>query len=120
MLSSDIGLDKARYQYPVVVIPGMNHASFLGGDPPAAVKMMDLRSEISPGRAIDMISDVTAAFITLTRQGVDTATDARRLLDNYIDNISGPMLNPIINMFTEEGAPFISSYRNSTPWAMEA
>jgi len=32
-----------KYTYPVVVIPGANHASFLSGEPPQKVKETDLR-----------------------------------------------------------------------------
>jgi len=59
--------DFARYRYPVVLIPGADHADFLSGDPPSKVKETDLRSEISTQKAIEQISDVTAAFITYTR-----------------------------------------------------
>lgn len=45
--------DDARYRYPVVLIPGADHADFLYGDPPSKVKETDLRSEISPDEAIE-------------------------------------------------------------------
>jgi len=38
----------ALHRFPVVLIPGSNHANFLSGDPPSKVKETDLRSEISP------------------------------------------------------------------------
>lgn len=37
MKSTSLDPAVAKYSYPVVVVPGMNHASFLSGTPPAAV-----------------------------------------------------------------------------------
>jgi len=37
MKSSSIGFDTSRYTYPVVLIPGISHASFLSGVPPTKV-----------------------------------------------------------------------------------
>jgi len=53
MKSSSLDPAVVKYSYPVVVIPGMNHASFLSGTPPAAVQTSDLRSLISVKSAID-------------------------------------------------------------------
>lgn len=44
MLSSSIGLEKAKYSYPVVVVPGADHASFMAGIPPSKVQTTDLRA----------------------------------------------------------------------------
>lgn len=56
MNNSEIDPKEARYTYPVVVIEGMNHADFLSGSPPDAVKKMDIRSMISTEESIDHIS----------------------------------------------------------------
>lgn len=37
MKSSSIGYQNSKYSYPVVVIPGAGHASFLTGIPPSKV-----------------------------------------------------------------------------------
>lgn len=37
MVSSSIGYENSKYTYPVVVIPGISHASFLSGIPPPTV-----------------------------------------------------------------------------------
>jgi hypothetical protein len=37
MVSSSIGYSTSKYTYPVVVLPGVNHASFLSGIPPSKV-----------------------------------------------------------------------------------
>jgi hypothetical protein len=36
--SSEVAYETAKYTHPVVLIPGMNHASFLSGIPPSAVQ----------------------------------------------------------------------------------
>ena len=42
MMSSPI--EDAMYKYPVVMIPGADHASFLTGIPPSKVQETDLRA----------------------------------------------------------------------------
>jgi hypothetical protein len=46
MKSSDIGFENSKYSYPVVVIPGADHASFLSGIPPTTVQKTDLRATV--------------------------------------------------------------------------
>ena len=47
MKSTEIGYENSKYTHPVVIIAGMNHASFLTGTPPSAVQETDLRASIS-------------------------------------------------------------------------
>ena len=47
MKNSEIAYENAKYTHPVVLIPGMNHASFLSGTPPSTVQKTDLRASIS-------------------------------------------------------------------------
>jgi len=47
MKSSSVDYKISKYTHPVVVIPGLNHASFLSGIPPSAVQETDLRATIS-------------------------------------------------------------------------
>ena len=44
---------------------------------------------------------------------------AVRLLDNHIDQITAPLLEPILEMYAEEGAPFLSSFKKETPLVEE-
>lgn len=37
MQGSSIGLEKSRYRYPVVMVPGLDHAAFLNGTVPPTV-----------------------------------------------------------------------------------
>ena len=122
MKSTSMDPARAKYSYPVVVIPGMNHASYLSGTPPAAVQTSDLRSKISAKSAINHISNVVAAFITITREGQDAPASqiSKVALDYYIFNLTAPLVEPIIRMLAEEGAPFMSGYKNMTPWAKHA
>jgi hypothetical protein len=117
MLSSSLGSTEARYRYPVVLINGLNHASFLSGIPPSKVRTTDLRATIPLKEAIKEISDAVSSFIIVTKEGHGSAKakDAKAILDNKIDE-SGKKLNPIIDMYAVEGAPFMSSFNNQTPW----
>lgn len=121
MLSSSLDKTEARYRYPVVLIEGLNHASFLSGIPPSAVQTTDLRATISLEEAVDKISDAVSSFIVVTKEGHGSAEakDAKAILDNQIDQ-AGKKLNPIIEMYAVEGAPFMSSFSNQTPWVQIA
>jgi len=116
MKSSSVGFEKSKYSHPVVVIPGLNHASFLSGTPPSAVQETDLRAFISLEQAINNISDASSAFLTITRLGKNNSPEAVAMIDHLIDEVAAPFLEPILDMYYLEGAPFISSFKNSTPW----
>lgn len=116
MKSSSIGFEKSKYSHPVVLIPGMNHASFLSGTPPSAVQETDLRAFISIDQAIKNVSDASSAFLTITHLGKDKSSAAIAIIDHMIDDVAAPLLDPILDMYYLEGAPFISSFKNSTPW----
>lgn len=117
MKSSSIGYATSKYTYPVVVIPGISHASFLSGTPPAKVQETDLRATVSEKQAIEDISAVVAAFITVTRLGKDSAAagTARQTIDHYIDDVTTPLVQPILDMYALEGASFMSSFNNKSP-----
>ena len=118
MVSSATGYASSKYTHPVVVIPGMNHASFLTGTPPSAVRETDLRATISIDDAIEEVSKITSAFLTITRLGKDTADSQKaiKVVDQMIDEVTAPMVDPILELFEVEGAPFMSSFKNATPW----
>ena len=56
--------------------------------------------------------------MTIQRLGIDS--DEGKLsvetIDYYIDEITAPLLDPILEIYRIEGAPFMSSFRNSSPW----
>jgi len=60
--------------------------------------------------------------MTITREGQDAPASqkSKGVLDHYIDDLTAPLVDPIIRMLAEEGAPFMSGYKNSTPWAKHA
>jgi hypothetical protein len=113
--------DDAKHRYPVVLIPGADHADFLYGDPPSKVKETDLRSEISPEDSIEQVSNVTAAFITMTRMRSEPEGQAAmKVLDHHIEYVTKPMLQPIVDMYIEEGAQFIANMQKTTPYSLPA
>jgi len=102
----------------------MNHADFFTGDVPSAVQKNDLRSEISIAESIDMVSDNVAAFLTIhspEKVSDNRVTKAKDMLDYYIDDMTAPMVEPVIEMLKYEGNSHI--YRedaNSSYWCAEA
>jgi len=41
-------------------------------------------------------------------------------IDFYIQNITTPMIQPVLDLYKIEGAPFMSSFENVTPWVVES
>lgn len=116
MKNSSIGFENSRYSHPVVLIPGMNHASFLSGIPPSAVQETDLRAFISIDEAVEWVANASSAFLTITRLGKENSPADVAFIDHLIDDVAAPLLEPVLDMYRIEGAPFISSFNNSTPW----
>jgi hypothetical protein len=107
MKNSSMGAS-AKLSHPVVVIPGANHASFLTGEPPHIIKKKDLRPTAPFEQIKSQMSDVTAAFITVTRLGQEN--DAAKVLEHYVENVTAPMIEPILEVFDMENTPFLSSF----------
>lgn len=60
---------------------------------------------------------MVAAFITFTREGTNT-TDGKKafsLVDNQMKSVTAPMLEPILEMYHQEGNPDVSSFKNFSP-----
>ena len=106
----------AKYDYPVVMIPGISHASFLSGVPPSAVQNTDLRATVSNAEAVEQVSTVVSAFFNMVQNGKDNSADAVKTLDHYIDDITAPTMEAILDIWRLEGASFLSSFNNSAPW----
>lgn len=60
------------------------------------------------------MSDVTAAFIMVTREG--KGSEAAKTIDYYIEEVSDYLFKPILEIFAIEGAPFLSTFDNHTKW----
>lgn len=111
---------ETKYSYPVVMVPGISHASFLSGVPPSAVQNTDLRATVSNDEAVESVSDVVSSFLKITRWGKDNQTASVKVLDHYIDDLTAPVMEPILDIWKWEGAPFLSSFNNSSPWVADA
>jgi hypothetical protein len=112
---------ETKYSYPVVMVPGISHASFLtNAEVPSAVQNTDLRATVSNDEAVEKVSDVVSSFLKITRWGKDNQTDSVKVLDHYIDDLTAPVMEPILNLWKWEGAPFLSNFNNSSPWVADA
>jgi hypothetical protein len=54
---------KGRAGFPVVVLPGVNHAVFLTGRPPLRVRRHDLKAEVSGNEAREAVAGVVGDFV---------------------------------------------------------
>mmetsp|Transcript_11799 Transcript_11799/g.19923 ORF Transcript_11799/g.19923 Transcript_11799/m.19923 type:complete len:221 (+) Transcript_11799:405-1067(+) len=123
MRSHDYGSSGlSNYTFPVVLIPGLNHASFLSGIPPSKVQETDLRAEISIEEAIDQISDCVSAFLTIVASDLTSVEyeKSAHTLDHYINEVTAPLLDPIVKAFRLEGASFFSGFEGQSPVVTEA
>lgn len=84
----------APWDFPVVVLPGMNHGQFayFNGTPPGLVGVFDLPAEVPHDVAQTAAADVIAAFIA---SSVGGNTTARAALQAYVES-TGAFLAPLI------------------------
>jgi len=106
----------SKYDYPVVLIPGISHASFLSGTPPSAVQNTDIRATVSNQEAVDQVSNVVSSFFNMVQNGKENAPEAVKTLDHYIEDVTAPVMDAILDIWSLEGAPFLSSFNNTSPW----
>ena len=106
----------AKYDYPVVLIPGISHASFLSGTPPSAVQNTDIRATVSNAEAVEQVSTVVSAFFNMVHNGKENSSWDVKVLDHYIDDITAPVMDAILDIYQLEGAPFLSTFNTSAPW----
>ena len=86
------------FLFPVVVVEGMSHMQFASGDPPALVKDLDFRPEISYDEAHAYVGSLMASFIAV-RLG-DTS---QQMAINYALAITWVFVTPLIQAYNEEG-----------------
>lgn len=118
MTGTSMNKTLAKYRYPVVVIPGLNHASFLASIPPSKVQETDLRAIITIDQAIEMISETVSSFLIVTKEGIDSkkSLESKKKLDHLIDEMTGDMVKPIIDLMNIEGNPYMAEFKGVTPW----
>lgn len=81
---------------PVVVLGGASHRSFFTGDAPGDIAKYDLSSETDSNSTLNSVAEIIITFI----KGIDGHTD---LVSNEVSQTTQKLLDPIINMFNEEG-----------------
>lgn len=105
-------LTNAQQKFPVVVIPGMNHAQFYNG----TALPTDLEADVSTDVALSSVAKVVRAFIIQITTGVPFPAD--------ILNASKTYFQPIVSAFVEkEGSWFFTGgddEHGSSPWAAQA
>jgi len=115
MLHSAEGYAKSKYTYPVVILPGVNHASFLSGVAPIKVQQTDLRATVSIETAIQSNAEIVSAFFEITINGISNSRSATKVVDHYIDNLTWPRMGPILKMFALEGNSDYFGWEKTNP-----
>ena len=110
ILHSD-NMTKSMTQYPVVVIPGMNHFEFASGDPPLLVKERDLKAEIS----VDMAHSTVATLINVFIE-IQLGNDTRKMHLVQAVEDTGMFIQPLLKAYEREGFyHFIPPCYDQTP-----
>lgn len=91
---------------PVVVLPGVNHMQHASGQPPALVKSMDLRAEVTDDQAHQMMAEVISAFMTI-RTGGQSDTLSQAVKDSAV------LLKPVIDSLVMESSTHLKTPCNS-------
>jgi hypothetical protein len=42
------------------------------------------------------------------------------MIDYFVDNVTAPIVEPILSIWAEENAEMLSTFSGSTPWVVEA
>ena len=79
--------------FPIVVLKGVNHMAFAGGEPSWFVKQRDLKAEVSDEQAQEMISKTISAFL-----------EKNIKLLALISIETESLLEPLITAFEMEGS----------------
>eukprot|EP00933_Yihiella_yeosuensis_P017942 TRINITY_DN1491_c2_g3_i1.p1 TRINITY_DN1491_c2_g3~~TRINITY_DN1491_c2_g3_i1.p1 ORF type:complete len:533 (-),score=120.53 TRINITY_DN1491_c2_g3_i1:63-1661(-) len=82
-------------QFPVVVVPGMNHMQFGSGDPPINVRMNDLAPEVEEGEAHEAVGSHVANFLAF-HMGLGKALQ--------FDKATTDILDPIVKAYELESS----------------
>jgi len=120
MVNSADGYSKTKYTFPVVILPGANHASFLAGPTPIAVQKSDLRATVSLETTIKNNAEIVSAFFEITINGKENSSNAVKTVDHYIDDITWPKMGYLLEMFRYEGNSDYSGYKKTNPFVNPA
>jgi hypothetical protein len=112
ILHSD-NASNAMIQFPVVIIPGMNHFEFASGDPPLLVRERDLKAEI----AVDVAHNTVAILINEFME-IQLKNDSGRIHLVQAVNDTGMFIQPLLKAYEMEGFyHFIPPCYDQTPSA---
>lgn len=91
-------METAVKNFPVAVVMGMTHFQFCSGNPPALVKLYDLKPEISFDDAHSEVAALVSAFISLHMGNLSTLSTLSTAVQK-----AGNFFQPIIDAYELEG-----------------
>jgi len=91
---------EALLEKPVVILEAVNHEHFFSPPVPPSVAKTDIKSELDPVEARQMLAARCAAFITLTQNRTE-AVESRALLQEDF-NTTGAFLAPLYELQRQE------------------
>jgi len=92
--------------FPVVIIPGMNHMQFASGDPPALVRARDLMPEISYDEAYAAVAEIVVSYFGKVIGG-GASVNGQEALQKALA-ATAAFVKPIVAAFELEGARYFN------------
>jgi len=113
---------KGHLRFPVTIIPGAYHSSFITGDIPTQINASDIKPEISNQQAWYVTAQLIDAFVDaqLHLNSSDTNPGAKFLSD-YVYGKTYPLMKPLLDAFALEGNPYLynASLVGYTKWVVD-
>jgi hypothetical protein len=117
MLSHPKGL--GHIYYPVAIVPGAYHSSYITGDVPPVILDSDIKNETTGPEVWAVCAKLVDAFmnVQLNIDSYKTAPGAQILFD-YIYGTTYTLMKPLLHAFALEGNPYLynASLINTTEW----
>lgn len=113
---------KGHLRYPVAIIPGAYHSSYITGDIPTFINASDIKPELSNEDAWKVCAQLIDAFVDaqLHVEMGDTSPGAKFLFD-YVYRVTYPLMKPLLDAFALEGNPYLynASLVGTTKWVVD-
>ena len=113
---------KGHLHFPVTIIPGAYHSSYITGDIPAQINASDLKPEVSNAITCQYCAKLIDAFVDaqLNLETAETNPGAKYLFD-YVYGYTYELMKPLLDAFALEGNSYLynTSVVGSTKWVLD-
>lgn len=108
--------------FPVAIIPGAFHSSYITGEIPEFINASDIKPEISNEMTWNFCASLIDAFVD-AHLHIETAetNSGAKFLHDYVYGYTYNLMKPLLDAFALEGNPYLynDSIVGNTKWVMD-